>query len=71
MKISCDKVTDSLHIHLADRASVDSAELRDGVVLEIDAICALAGIDLQHASQRADLFRLSLSKMPFGKSLAA
>ena len=64
MKISYDKATDSLYIHLADRASVDSDEVKDGVVLDYDANGALVGIDVQHASQRADISSLSLSHLP-------
>ena len=71
MRISYDKATDSLYIYQADRASVDSDEVKDGVVLDFDANGALVGIDVQHASQRADLSNLSLSKMPFGELLAA
>lgn len=61
MKISYDKETDSLYIHLADRPSVDSNEVNDGVVLDFDADGALVGIDLQHASTRADISNLSVS----------
>ena len=71
MKISHDKATDSLYIHLADRASVDSDEVKDRVVLDFDSNGALVGIDVQHASERADLNKLSLSKLPFGELLAA
>ena len=71
MKISYDKATDSLYIHLADRASVDSDEVKDGVVLDFDANGTLVGIDVQHASERANLSNLSLSKLPFGELLAA
>ena len=71
MKISYDKATDSLYIHLADRASVDSDEVNDGVVLDFDANGALVGIDVQHASERADISNLSISKLPFGELLAA
>jgi len=71
MKISYDKATDSLYIHLADRASVDSDEVKDGVVLDFDANGALVGIDVQHASERADLSNLSLSKFPFEELLVA
>ncbi|RFO97757.1 hypothetical protein DIC66_07895 [Rhodoferax lacus] len=60
MKISYDKATDSLYIHLADRASVDSDEVKDGVILDFGAQGALVGIDVQHASLRADLHELSL-----------
>lgn len=71
MNISYDKATDSLYIHLADRPSVDSDEVNDGVVLDFDANGALVGIDVQHASERADINNLSVSKMPLGELLAA
>ncbi len=71
MKISYDQATDSLYIHLADRASVDSDEVQDGVVLDFDANGALVGIDLQHASQRVDINNLSVSKLPLGQLQAA
>ena len=71
MKISYDKETDSLYIHLADRASVDSDQVNDGVVLDFDANGALVGINVQHASQRADINNLSISKLPLGELMAA
>ena len=71
MKISDDRATDSLDIHLADRPSVDSDEVNDGVVLDFDANVALVGIDVQHASQRVDINSLSVSKLPLGELLAA
>ena len=71
MKISYDKPTDSLYIHLADRASVDSDEAKDGVVLDYDTNGALVGIDVQHASQRADINHLSLSNLPLEQLQAA
>ena len=71
MKISYDQATDSLYIHLSDRASVESDEVQDGVVLDYDANGALVGIDLQHASQRLDLNNLSVSKLPLGQLQAA
>lgn len=64
MKITYDKATDSLYIHLADRASVDSDEVKDGVVLDFDTDGALVGVDVQHASQRADINNLSTSRLP-------
>jgi uncharacterized protein YuzE len=71
MKINDDKATNSLYIHLADRLSVESDEVNDGVVLDFDANGALVGIDLQHASQRMDINSLSVAKMPLGELLAA
>ncbi|HOK12386.1 MAG: DUF2283 domain-containing protein [Proteobacteria bacterium] len=71
MKISYDKATDSLYIHLADRPSVDSDEVNDGVVLDFDKDGALVGIDVQHASQRADIRSLSVLKLPLDELQAA
>ena len=52
MKISYDKATDSLYIHLVESVSVDSDEVADGVVLDYDINGAVSGIDLQRATQR-------------------
>ena len=64
MKLNYDAATDSLYIHLADRPSLDSDEVAEGVVLDYDAAGALVGIDVQHASQKADIHRLAVSHMP-------
>ncbi len=37
MKLHYDAATDSLYIDLADRPSVDSDEVADGVVLDFDS----------------------------------
>jgi uncharacterized protein YuzE len=50
MKISCDKASDSLYIHLADRPSVDSDEVNNGVLLDFDANGALVGISASAGS---------------------
>ena len=55
MKISYDKITDSLYIHLIESASVNSDEVADGVVFDYDINGAVAGIDLQWASQRSGI----------------
>ena len=55
MKISYDKATDSLYIHLIDSASVDSDEVADGVVPDYDINGAVSGIDLQRATQRSGI----------------
>jgi uncharacterized protein YuzE len=64
MRLSYDPATDSLYIHLIERPSADSDEVSDGVVLDYDTAGVLVGIDVQHASQRADLERLSVSHLP-------
>ncbi len=64
MRINYDAATDSLYIHLTERPSADSDEVADGVVLDYDAQGALVGIDVQHASKKADIRRLAISHMP-------
>lgn len=71
MRLNYDAATDSLYIHLAERPSVDSDEVADGVVLDYDAQGALVGIDVQHASKRADIRRLAVNHMPLDSLEAA
>ena len=71
MKLNYDPTMDSLYIHLSERPSVDSDEVADGVVLDYDAQGALVGIDVQHASQCADIRRLAVNHLPSGRPEAA
>lgn len=64
MRINYDAATDWLYIHWTEQPSADSGEVADGVVLDCDAQGALVGIDVQHASQKADIHRLAISHMP-------
>ena len=71
MRLNYDAATDSLYIHLAERSSVDSEEVVDGVVLDYDAAGALVGIDVQHASLKADIHRLAVNHLPLSELVAA
>lgn len=71
MRLSYDAHTDSLYIHLADRASIDSDEVSDGVVLDYDEAGKLVGIDVQHASQVADIRTLTVQALPIPHLAAA
>ena len=71
MKLSYDKSTDSLYIHLSNAPSVDSDEVADGVVLDFDSNGVLVGIDVQHASQKTDINSVSLSHLPLQELNAA
>ncbi len=64
MKLSYDRATDSLYIHLSDRVSVDSDEVRDGIVLDYADDGSLVGIDVQHASTKADITQIVTSHLP-------
>jgi uncharacterized protein YuzE len=56
--------TDSLYIELSEKPSVDSQEVRAGVVLDFDADGHLVGLDLDNASKFVNLSRLEASALP-------
>lgn len=64
MRLSYDRETDSLYIHLKDAPGADATEVADGVVLDFDAAGQLVGIDVQHASRVADLSTLMVEHVP-------
>lgn len=71
MRLNYDPSTDSLYIHMAERPSVESDEVADGVVLDYDSAGILVGIDLQHASKRVDIHHLAVNHMPLAQLEAA
>jgi uncharacterized protein YuzE len=64
MKLQYDRETDSLYIDLNARPSVDSREIQDGVVIDVDAEGQIVGIDIQHASELLDLTTLETQSLP-------
>ena len=64
MKLNYYPDTDSLYIDLSERASVESFEISEGVVLDYDDAGNLAGIDIDNASAKVELRRLILSRLP-------
>ena len=64
MKLNYYPDTDSLYIDLSERLSVESKEISEGVVLDYDADGNLVGIDIDNASLKVDLKKLTLNKMP-------
>ncbi len=65
MKLHYDRETDSLYIDLNARPSMDSREVQEGVVLDLDEKGQIVGIDIQHASQILDLATLETESLPF------
>lgn len=61
MKLNYHRETDSLYIDLVDRPSVESREVVEGIVLDFDAEGRLVGIDIDHASQKVELERLTVA----------
>lgn len=64
MKLSYYPETDSLYIDLSERPGAESREISEGVVLNYDADGRLVGIDIDHASNKVELKKLILSKLP-------
>lgn len=64
MKINYYPDTDSLYIDLSSKASTDSMEISDGIVLDYDEQGNLVGIDIDNASSKLDLSELTLNKLP-------
>ena len=64
MKLQYDRETDSLYIDLNARPSVDSREVQEGVVIDLDEKGQIVGIDIQHASQILDLATLETESLP-------
>ena len=71
MKISYYPDTDSLYIDLSEQQSVESREVSEGVVLDYDAQGRLVGIDIDNASNKVELKKLILSKLPTGDQIIA
>ena len=64
MKLNYYPDTDSLYIDLAERASAESKEVSEGIILDYDADGNLVGIDIDNASKRLELKKLILNKLP-------
>jgi uncharacterized protein YuzE len=71
MKISYYPDTDSLYIDLSEQPSAESREISDGVVLDYDAQGRLVGIDIDNASHKVELKKLTLSKLPASEQIIA
>jgi uncharacterized protein YuzE len=71
MKISYYPDTDSLYIDLSGQPSAESREISEGVVLDYDAQGRLVGIDIDNASLKVELKKLTLSKLPASEKIIA
>jgi len=64
MRLMYYRDTDSLYIELSSKASADSQEIADGIVLDYDAGGNIVGIDIDNASRKIDMKEITLSKLP-------
>lgn len=65
MKFNYYDETDSLYIDLSEKKSVDSKEIAEGVVLDLDSEGHVVGIDIDHASTFVNLSKLETKGIPF------
>jgi uncharacterized protein YuzE len=70
MKIDYFPATDTLYIALAEKPSVESEEITEGVVMDFDAAHRLVGIEIEGASTKVELQQLLLAGLP-GKVITA
>ena len=64
MKFNYYPETDSLYINLSEQPSVESQEISEGILLDYDAEGRLVGIDIDNASNKVEMEKLILSKLP-------
>jgi uncharacterized protein YuzE len=64
MKLNYYPETDSLYIDLSEQASVESREISEGVVVDYDAQGNLVGIDIDNASTKVEIHKLTVSRLP-------
>ena len=64
MKLNYYPDMDSLYIDLSEQTSVESREISEGIVLDYDAAGNLVGIDIDNASEKVELQKLTVSKFP-------
>jgi uncharacterized protein YuzE len=64
MKLTYFQETDTLYIALREDPSVESEEIRDGLVLDYGNTGAIVGIEIEGASRSVQLDRLEVSALP-------
>ena len=67
MKIKYIKESDSLFVIFSNAKSVDSVEIADGVIADIDSEGKLIGIEFYSAKDKIDFDDLLFEEMPFNK----
>jgi uncharacterized protein YuzE len=71
MKLHYYPETDSLYIELQPVPGVETREIADGLIADLDARGAVVGLDIQDASVQMDLTTLETVALPIGTLRAA
>ena len=69
MKLSYYPKTDSLYIDLSEQTSVNSVEISEGVVVDYNAEGNIVGIDIDNASKKLSLKKLTINRVPFTQEI--
>ena len=64
MTLNYDLATDSLYIDLSSQPNSDSREISEGIVLDYDVEGNVTGIDIDKPSNKVDLEKIVLNKVP-------
>jgi len=64
MKLHYYPETDSLYIELKDGPGVETREVTDGVLVDLDRNGEVVGLDLSGAAKRFDLSRIDTESLP-------
>lgn len=68
MKLNYYRETDSLYIELSPKKSVETREVADGLLVDLDEAGNIVGIDIDHATKKLDLTKLETVSLPFTTS---
>lgn len=66
MKFEYFQDTDTLYIHLREGPAAEAREIAPDMVVDLDADNRVIGIEIEHASERADLTSLTWTGMLAG-----
>ena len=71
MKLQYYPDTDSLYVELKPIPGVETREISDGLIVDLDAVGQVVGFDIDHASRRLDLSTLETEALPLGATKGA
>ncbi len=64
MRLHYHPETDSLYVEFKEGPGVETREITDGLIVDLDAAGEVVGFDIDHASQRLDLSTLETQALP-------
>ena len=71
MKLQYYPDTDSLYVELKPIPGVETREISDGLIVDLDADGQVVGFDIDHASRRLDLSTLETEALPLRSTKGA